>query len=233
MITPAPLPLHVARRAPPAEPAALAATLDPDAVEEAVGVINGLYDRNGFASARAVGTFVLAWFFGGDREGFHAGRKRHVSYRALAKHPALSMSPTQLWTSVAIVEHAETFPPELIERIPLSWHRAVLSLPTVLERRELLEEVLDTGRGYRLLVARVAERLGTTRRTGRPRKPALNPLFSAMRTVPRDLDRAHLPTDGLRALPPADLEALREAAEKLLDAAAVAYDRILEATEPA
>lgn len=211
----------------------LAATADLATIEESVGIINGLYTCAGFDTACAIGAFLLRRFFGGDRTRFGEKRKPHQSYRALTKHPALAVSAAYLWTSVAILEHAEVFPPELLKRIPLTWHRALLALPTVAERQQLAEQVLDSGRGYAWLVDCVRRRLGKGARTGRPRKVSPGTLHSALIAVRRDLDAAHLPIESLRALPPAELAELRVTAEALLEAVDLALDRILEAGEPA
>lgn len=228
-----PSPLQLVPGVPRPDADALAATADLATVEEAIGFINGLHTRAAFETACAIGSFLLDRFFGGDRTRFGEKRRHHKSYRALARHPALAVSTTYLWTSVAILEHAEVFPPELLERVPLTWHRALLALPTVAERQQLVEQVLDSGRGYTWLVACVGHRLGKGARTGRPRKASPGTLQSALATVRRDLDAAHLPLEGLRSLPPDELAKLRATAEALLDAVDLVLDRILEAGEPA
>ena len=210
----------------------LATEVDVATVEEAVGVINGMHCLSAMETAVAIGAYILRTFFGGDLAAFRGGRRgggSHLSFRALARHRHLLVSQSYLWTAVALQEHVDRFPPSLIERIPLSWHRALFSVPDVADRIAVTEFVVDRGLGLKELKAAVRGRRGSPARTGRPPTPALDRLRAAVMARTLELERADVTVDLLRRLPRRELAALRASIDALEEDLDDVVDRIDEA----
>lgn len=102
--------------------------IDQSLVERAVCDLNHIYMTKALQTACLIGEYVIDRFFGGDVEAFRKGSCEHASFRALSKHQDLRVSPTYLWTAVAVVGQLRDLPEDLAQCLTLSHHRLLLPL---------------------------------------------------------------------------------------------------------
>ena len=95
-------------------------------VDTAVSDLNQIYTLKGLETARAVGEYVLARFFGGDITQFRHRGVKHISFRTLADRDDLQFSYSFLWNSVAVVEQLRQMPKEIADALSLSHHKLLL-----------------------------------------------------------------------------------------------------------
>jgi hypothetical protein len=102
---------------------AVSLAVDDDAVDAAVKEINKAYITGNLATARMIGGIIVERFFGGDLQSFHAGHRKNLTYRQLAKHPNLAPSTSSLWYSVAVYEHFRELDEAVAGALSLAHHR--------------------------------------------------------------------------------------------------------------
>jgi hypothetical protein len=108
---------------------------DADAVAQALEDVSTLHSLQ---AALEVGEIVYRRIFKGDERLLRARGKKNGSFRKLAAHPRLGMSPSSLWRAVAIYELSRRFP-ELAQYVHtgVGHISVVLGLPEVEQFRLL------------------------------------------------------------------------------------------------
>jgi hypothetical protein len=112
--------------------------VDTAVIERAVAQLNAICKQATFDFAMAVGRLVIDTFHSGDLQAWRTRGAKDVSFRMLAKHPNLPMSPAALYRSVAIYELAQRVDVTRLRRISTSHMRLVLPLPREDQERILL-----------------------------------------------------------------------------------------------
>ena len=127
---------------------ALSMPLPGQAVEDAtligdvVAAVNYAYETGGLQTMRQVGRIVLERMFDGDIGRFHDAEKGHASFRALAKHPDLRVSASNLWYAVAIEDNFRLLG-GAADGLGASHHRRLVHVRDVAARAELAQQVVD------------------------------------------------------------------------------------------
>ena len=114
-----------------------------------------------------IGEYVFTHFFHGDVEEVHAhGHLKESTFRALANHADLQISPTGLHTAVhlAVQEHElRRADVQTSEHVLMSHKVELLRLSSVDDKKELLAEVAKARMSVRRLRSRVDETLSARR----------------------------------------------------------------------
>jgi hypothetical protein len=122
-----------------------------------------------------IGQYVFTHFFHDDVEEVHArGHLKESTFRALANHPDLQISPTGLHTAVhlAVQEHElRRAGVQTSEHVLMSHKVELLRLPSVQDKKQLLAEVTKARMSVRRLRSRVDETL-SAKRTVATKAPA-------------------------------------------------------------
>lgn len=185
-------------------------------VDEAVRYINERTVRSGLELARDVGEYILNTFFGGDYANFASpSRTKPTSFRALELRPDLLIGKARLHDFIRISHQLKSLPSEVVTRLTLAHHRALLPLPDPESKAALARRALDEGWPSRVLCHEV-RRFVPRSRAGR--KP-LPPVAKGIRGVVRSLDLAFehdLTSDEVRRLGPEQASALSEQVEDCL-----------------
>ncbi len=193
--------------------------IDEGLVDETVADINAAFDRGGLTTLRALATIVLDKMFRDEAGRFLSDSEHHLSYIALAQHPALAVSKSALWYAVAIEGNIRALGPES-EQLSVSHHRRLVHVRAIVARRALAAQVLEQGLSVvaleRLIAAGEPSRPPDAPRLGRPPQPEPLKRF-------RQVDRAiaALKPDAVGALTPdvaAELLAQGEATQRTLTA---------------
>jgi hypothetical protein len=150
-----------------------AVVTDADAVAQALESVSTLHSLQ---AALEVGQIVFQRVFKSDERLLRARGKKNSSFRKLAAHPRLGMSPSSLWRAVAIFELSRRFP-ELTQYV----HTGVGHISVVLG--------LPEPEQYRLLRTTESERW--TRRRLQKEAAAIRGAYQQANPLPRPrlLDR--------------------------------------------
>jgi hypothetical protein len=100
-----------------------------DAVERVVVRLNTLSKNATLEFALAVGRLILEGLYDGNPQVWRSRGKKDVSFRALARHPDLPMSPGSLYRSVAMYDLCARLPVASWSHVMTSHLRCVLPLP--------------------------------------------------------------------------------------------------------
>jgi hypothetical protein len=106
-------------------------------IDRVVVQLNAICKSATFDFAIAVGRLIITSFYGGQLDVWRRRGQKHASFRKLAKHPDLPMSPSALYRSVAIYELAERMGISRERRLSTSHLRLVLPLPSADQERLL------------------------------------------------------------------------------------------------
>lgn len=149
------------------------AELAADLLDQAVAEINRIYVAKGLEMARALGSYVLATFFGDDLDSFHSCEREHVTFRALAGREDLRVAYTTIWYSVAILEQLRQLPEDIAEALPLSHHKLLLPVHDEKAKEALARKAVEKGMSSRELADAIKKaRRGKGTSAGRPPLPA-------------------------------------------------------------
>lgn len=195
------------------------------AISATIADINAAARKSGVELALEVSALVLKRFFNDDYAAFTTvDRSKEHSYRKLAAHPDLEMSPSTLQRLVRIGHQAATMPTGLAESLSPRHHRALLTVASENERESLAAQALQQGWSSTVLEAKVR---ATRPPSNAGRKP-LAPAVRRTRAIGRALAQAK--ADGLRAK---DLAKLPQAAFDEVEAALLDGERALVALRAA
>jgi hypothetical protein len=123
----------------PSQDAAAIAPQGTEEIERVVLELNRICKSATFDFAMKVGRIVVDHFYAGKLEGWRHRGAKDVSFRKLAKHPDLPMSPSALYRSVAIYEVCTRLEIDSWRHVSTSHIRLVLGLPGP-EQARLLRE---------------------------------------------------------------------------------------------
>jgi hypothetical protein len=157
-----------------------------DIVDHVVRVLNAICKTATFDFAMSVGKLIIDRFYSGDLGSWRERGPKNVSFRKLAKHPDLPMSPSALYRSVAIYELSSRLGFNKWRYVSTSHFRVVLPLSSDLQSSLLLQAEEEAWTVDRLRTAigdakrDVPEDRGGRRKTPRLRK--------TLRTIERCLD---------------------------------------------
>ncbi len=162
-----------------------AALVDEKKLEEAVHFINRKTILSGLDLAREVGKYILDKFFDGDYQSFaNPSSAKEKSFRALLARQDLLLGNTTLYNFVRVSHQLELLPSDLMDRLPLTHHRALLPLPDPKRKEELARRALAEGWTSGVLMAEVSKLLPASRRGRKP-----SPLFvKTIRRVAKVVD---------------------------------------------
>jgi len=185
-------------------------------VDEAVRYINERTVLSGLDLARDVGEYILNTFFDGDYAHFaNPSRTKPTSFRALELRQDLLIGKARLHDFVRISHQLKMLPSEVVTRLTLAHHRALLPVPDPASKAALARRALDEGWPSRVLCHEV-RRFVPRSRAGR--KP-LPPVAKGIRGVVKSLDLAlkhDLTSDEVRRLGPEQASTLAEQVEESL-----------------
>ena len=151
------------------------AEADESLIDQAVDELNRRYAVKGLETMRAIGEYVIQYFFDGDPDNFREKGKKHVSFRELAKHPNLRVSYNFIWNAVSVVDQMRLLPENIAEALPPSHHKLLLPIKSEKKKVALAEKAVEKGLSKRDLekeVAKVREKEKGDSRAGRPPLPA-------------------------------------------------------------
>ncbi len=188
------------------------ATADVALVSQVVTAVNAAYEAGGLQTMRDIGKIVLERMFGGDIGRFHSVEKNHASYRALAGHPDLRVSASNLWYSVAIEDNFRLLG-AAAEQLSASQHRRLVHVRDEFARIELARRTIEECLTIEKLEAEISASRqpaeGQAKR-GRPALPTIVKQFGAFRRTVGGLSQVG--TEQLQSLDAdAAAEMLREA----------------------
>lgn len=198
--------------------------------------IRSVTARSGVECARRVGEYLVEHFYGGDFAQVHRHGRKHASLRALAARDDLGVSPTFLWTALAVAEQWVVLPVEVAEALPLAHHRLLLPVHDRALRVHLARAAAEGRWSVRHLQAEIqrrreAERVATgARKPGRPPGPGIDRLTRLVAEVATEVERAA--SDGrLDRLDPEELLAFEEALDDAINRLEDCFDGVKEAAE--
>lgn len=198
--------------------------------------IRSVTARSGVECARRVGEYLVEHFYGGDFAQVHRHGRKHASLRALAARDDLGVSPTFLWTAIAVAEQWVVLPVELAESLPLAHHRLLLPVHDRAERVRLARVAVEGRWSVRQLQAEIQrhreeERVLTgARKPGRPPGAGIDRLTRLIAEVAREVERAA--SEGrLDRLEPDELLAFEEALDDAINRLEDCFDGVKEAAE--
>lgn len=157
-----------------------------DDVEIVVAHLKRLVRRASLEFALNVGNVIIHHFYGGDTEAWRSRGPKTASFRRLAEHPGLPLSPGALYRCVALYELCDRLnAPSRWEHLGASHLRLVLGLPPALQER-----LLSSANAKRLSVKALYEEVlrqkaAGSKRGGRRPQPAL---AKSLLSVRRSLD---------------------------------------------
>jgi len=155
----------------------------PDEVERVVRELNKICKKATLDFALAVGSVIIQTFYGGRLLEWRTRGPKAASFRRLAKHPNLPMSPSALYRCVAIYEICERLGLRHCRHVSSSHIRLVVALPSHTQER-----LLTTAEREYWTVARMRNEVIILKRSATPvasrggRKPA-GRLNQTMRTL--------------------------------------------------
>ncbi|HEY2514193.1 MAG TPA: hypothetical protein VGI39_25175 [Polyangiaceae bacterium] len=198
---------------------------DDAVIERVVDEVNTLYRVTTLSFALRVGRLIVDTFYGGDLEEWRKRGAKTMSFRRLARHPGIEVSPTVLYRAVAIYELAQRVGADGWQHISPTHMRLVLPLPAEHQGRLLGladREQWSVARFRRELSAMKLER---DRRGGRrshgPLRKALDHLGTSV-----SLCAEALSTEGAQDLSPESARSALELLRELRRAAAALEQRV-------
>ncbi len=145
------------------------ALVDEGKLDEAVNFINRKTILSGLDLAREVGQYILDNFFDGDYQKFaDPSSAKEGSFRALLSREDLLLGNTTLYNFVRVSHQLELLPSDLVDRLTLTQHRALLPLPDPKLKEKLARRALDQGWTSSVLEAEVSKHLPVSRRGRKP-----------------------------------------------------------------
>jgi hypothetical protein len=170
---PAPYPGEAAPSLLDTPPSAGVQLADDAVLERVVGALRGLARTASVELAFQVGELVVMSLYGGNIAALRERGRKEASFRRLAAHPDLPFSAATLWRSVAVYELLCKMPGlRHAKKLGLSHLHAVLSLPSPVQERLLVEAERESWTAERLARAADAARRKEASKGGRPRTPA-------------------------------------------------------------
>jgi hypothetical protein len=118
-----------------------------------------------FEFAMSVGKLIINTFYGGSMTAWRDRGVKDCSFRRLARHPQLRMSPSALYRSVAIFELCQRLGIESWDHVSMSHVRLVLPLPVEHQAR-----LLESAERNQWPTRRLQQEIATLA------KPGANPL---------------------------------------------------------
>lgn len=176
-----------------------------------------------FDLAAAVGRLIIDRFYAGDLEAWRSRGPKGVSFRMLARHPDLPMSPATLYRSVAIYALSLSLPGGHCGRLSTSHLGVVLPLARS-EQLHFLAEAEAQGWSVEELRERVA--LLESRNGPRARSRGGRKRRTRLRKTIRMLESCLQPSNRLVGADDEDFDLSPESARSLTDL----LHRLLEAT---
>jgi len=160
-------------------------TVSSDEIEIVVAHIKRLGRNASLEFALRVGAVIIHYFYGGDTEAWRRRGPKTVSFRRLAQHPELPLSPGSLYRSVALFELCERLrAPSRWEHLGASHLRLVLGLPESIQEKLLAAANTQRWSVKALKEHVTLEKSGRPNRGGRRTQPAiLRSLMSARRCL--------------------------------------------------
>ncbi len=156
------------------------ASSDQAKVEEAVRYLNERIISSGLELAKETGEYILDTFFDGEYGNFaDPSRSKSTSFRALLAREDLLLSGVTLYSFVRISHQLKLLPAEVITRLTLAHHRALLPLPEPEQKEALARRALAEGWTSQSLAGEVRKLLPRSR----PGRKPLPPLVKGMRRV--------------------------------------------------
>lgn len=149
-------------------------------VEQVVNELNGICRTSSLEFALKVGAIIIHNFYNGDTAAWrHRGPKLH-SFRRLAEHPGLLISPGALYRCVAVFELCDRLrAPARWRRLGASHLRVVIGLPP--ERQEaLLAKANEQRWSVELLQTKARELKANRARGGRRARSPLEKSLVAL-----------------------------------------------------
>jgi hypothetical protein len=183
-------------------------------IERVVRNLNTLCKTATFDFAIAVGKVVIDGVYGGDLSAWRSRRRKSTSFRALARHPDLPMSPSALCRSVAIYELSCRLNVQRWKHISTSHIRLVLPLPAasqggLLERADLERWSVDH------LRAQIALGSEPLRKHTKARARGSSSLHRTIRAVDGPLGRLEAILNADRVLTPVETQMLTDLLDRL------------------
>lgn len=86
------------------------ANVEPRNIEPVVQALRGVNATHSLQASLEAGEIIFRHVFEGDEQVLRARGKKCSSFRRLAAHPELKMSPSSLWRAVAVYELSRRFP---------------------------------------------------------------------------------------------------------------------------
>jgi hypothetical protein len=158
---------------------------DPEELNQIVLQIGRLVIMAGLEAALRVGALIVHHFYGGNAEGWRERGPKTVSFRQLAEHPGLPMSPGALYRCVAIFELCDRLgAPSRWRNLGASHFRVVLGLDAQTQER-LLGMANSERWSVRALQAEVTKRKPARHNRGgrRPQSPVTKIVTTIRRCV--------------------------------------------------
>jgi hypothetical protein len=137
-------------------------------IEAVVREVNALYRTTTLAFALRVGRLIISSFYGGDLEEWRRRGTKATSFRKLARHPGMAVSPSVLYRSVAIYEMSQRLGTEAWQHISTTHMRLVLPFRPEEQGRLLAMADRERWSVSRFRHELAAMPLGRTHRGGRP-----------------------------------------------------------------
>lgn len=206
-----------------------------DTVERVVDHLKRVCRNTGLELALQVGSVIIHHFYDGDVVAWRARGPKTASFRRLAAHPELPMSPGMLYRCAALFELCDRLEaPSRWRNLGASHLRAVLGLPPSLQER-LLALANDQRWTVQSLDAEVRKHRSVRElKGGRRPQPALVIGLSKVRqAIERCSDSLDLDADYEAQHLHSSAAAIAQAQESLDKLAAVVSGRIRETTRPA
>ena len=190
--------------------------VDTEKVDAAVRYINERTIQSGLDLAREVGDYVLETFFDGDFASFtNPSRSKSTSFRALLAREDLLLGHATIYGFVRVSHQLKTLPAEVVSRLTLTQHRALLPLPDPERKEAMARQALDEGWSAEELEAEVRKLLPRSRRGRKP----LPPFVKGIRNVVKALDLAfenQVTPEAVTTLGPKETSALSAQVEESL-----------------
>jgi hypothetical protein len=154
-------------------------------IDIVVAHLKRIVRRASLEFALNVGNVIIHHFYGGDTDAWRSRGVKSASFRRLAGHPELPLSPGALYRCVALYELCERLnAPSRWEHLGASHLRLVLGLPPTLQ-----EKILASANAKRLTVKamhqEVAAQKGAKASRGgrRPHPPLVRSLITVRRSL--------------------------------------------------
>jgi hypothetical protein len=148
--------------------------VEKELLDQAVHEINRMHAGKTLETARLVGEYVLATFFGGDPENFRNRGKKHVTFQELARREDMHPSYTFIWRAVSVVDQLRLLPENVVAALPYTHHAALLPVRDEGAKKRLAERAaLNSWSKRKLLdeVSKVRSKEKSKTRVGRPPLP--------------------------------------------------------------